>query len=100
MDRLRIELDVMGRPAHFVAINVPYALPYQDRLVQRCGFPLFQATFVVDASVLHQAQKDDLLIYDADGQLAHYLPIRSEFSINMNTAEGYENVKTLVMDLQ
>lgn len=90
----------MGRSAHFVGLNVPYAVPYQDRLVQRCGFPLFQSTFVVEAFELHQANKDDLLIYDADGRLAHYLSIRGELMINMSTPAGYDNVKTLVMDLQ
>jgi hypothetical protein len=99
MERLRIELEVMGVPAHFVGVNVAYAATYQDNLVARCAFPLFQDTFGVNAPELLQVHKDDILIYDSEGNLAHFLPLGGEINVNMQTPEGYENVKELMLSV-
>jgi hypothetical protein len=100
MERLRIELEAAGQPTDFVAINLLLAWDHQQALVDVCAFPLFQETPSVLASLLHHANKDDFLIFDQEGRLARYLPYGGDVATNMNSDEGYENIKNAILELQ
>lgn len=108
MERMRVELDVAGVAVRFAAINVAYSADYQQELVDRCAFPLFQDLEEVDAVALHRARKDDILVYDSDGRLAAYLTLASgptpldggtgEPTSNIVNPEGYANLKRIILE--
>lgn len=108
MERMRIELDVAGVPVDFVAINQVVAADAQQELVDRCAFPLFQDVTEVEAVALHRAGKDDILVYDSDGQLATYLTLSTgpapldggtpEPSSNIVSPEGYDHLKRIILE--
>lgn len=97
---MRIELDVEGHPTHFVGINVPMGADYGHYLVERCAIPLFQDVGEVDAVALHEAKKDDILVYDSDGKLAAYLAMGGEQTVNLSTPEGYANLKRIILETE
>ena len=66
-------------------------------LSDRCSFPLFQGTTEMDLWAIQGGLKDSLYIYDAEGILADYIPPTGEISTNMNTDEGYANVKDAIL---
>jgi hypothetical protein len=108
MERMRVELSVAGYPVHFVGINVAYAADYQQELVDRGGFPLFQDEETVDAVALHRARKDDILVYDTRGRLAAYLTLNTGPILpdggtggpnaNIASPEGYANLKSIILE--
>ena len=101
MERLRIELDAQGHSRHYVGINVSYAAEFQHELVDRCAFPLFQDSESVNTPLQHHIYKDDMAIYDSEGKLAHYLPMRGgDFVVDLSSPEGYENVKELLLSTE
>ena len=94
---MRIELDALGHPRHYVGVNLAYAEDFKHELVSRCAFPLFQDTPEVNVSRHLHASKDDMLIYDSEGKLAHFVPMRGAASVDLSTPEGYDRVKALLM---
>ncbi|MCA9523530.1 MAG: hypothetical protein KC609_21290 [Myxococcales bacterium] len=81
-----------------MAINSIDAVDYQQPLVDRCTFPLFQDTTEVNAWTLHDGHKDDILIYDKNGVLYVALPNGGAVNTNLSTPEGYENLKSRVLE--
>ena len=101
MERMRLELkkDGLEDEVAFVAINAYHALDDQEKLIERCSFPLLQDVAAVNAwTFQHQGKKDDIYVYDQSGTLLHYLPIDGEVSVNLSSEEGYDNLKSIVLD--
>ncbi|NVB40180.1 redoxin family protein [Pseudenhygromyxa sp. WMMC2535] len=100
MEQLRLELQLEGYDAQFIAINAVSADNADDQqaLVDRCAFPLFQDTAEQDAWGLHDSGKDDIFVYAADGTLSMALPIEGDVPTNLSTDEGYAAVKQAIID--
>ena len=98
MEQMRFELEGAGHEVQFVTINAVSALETQQKLVDRCSFPLFQDTAEADVWGLHNGLKDDFYVYDRSGILVDYLPITGERSVTLSTAEGYANLKGAILD--
>lgn len=100
MEQMRLELGLEGVEVHFVAINAVSASDPEDqaKLVNRCAFPLLQDTDEVDAWGLHDAGKDDFVIYDAQGRVAAYLPVGGDLTTDLRTDEGYANLKNAILE--
>jgi len=100
LEQMQLELMLEGYDAQFLSINgVSADTPeYQQNLIDRCSFPLFQDTDEVDGWVAHGGSKDDMYLYGADGMLALELPAGGELSTNLSTEEGYQNVKQAIID--
>ena len=101
-EQLRIELAAEGYGADtlvFVGINDKGAAANQQDLVDQCTFPLLQDTDEVDAWGLHGGAKDDMAIYDANGNLYAWLPFgEAEIGTNLSEPEDYEAFKALVIE--
>lgn len=102
MEQLSGELATEGVQVQFVAINaVSAATPAdQQKLIDRCSFPLFQDTKAVDAWGQHKAGKDDIFVYKADGTLSEFLPTTGGKNTDLSAADGYANLKQAVVDAQ
>lgn len=96
---MRLELEIAGHDVQFVAINKSDAIPNQQKLVDKCSFPLLQDLKTIGVWDLMKGKKDDFYIYAKDGTLAKYLPISGETSVNLSTDEGYENLKQAILDV-
>ena len=96
---MRIELEVAGYDVQFLVVNKQDAEPSQEKLINKCAFPLFQDIAEVDVWSLHNGKKDDFYVYDAQGLLRVYLPNAGELSTNLSTAEGYANVKEAIVNV-
>ena len=99
MERMRIELQASGQTVHFIAINKADAVDQQTKLVNRCAFPLFQDIPELNVWERHNGRKDDFYVYDQEGKLADYLSISGERSVNLGTEEGYNNLKTAILNV-
>jgi len=97
MEKMRIELEAAGHKVQFIAVNAISAVETQQKLVDRCAFPIFQDTDGVGAWDLHNGRKDDFYIYDRQGALADYFSISGERSVKLNTDEGYANLKNAIL---
>jgi hypothetical protein len=98
MEQMRLELKKSGVDVYFVAINQSDAIDYQQELIARCSFPLFQDLDSVDAKELHYGgQKDDIYVYDKNGRLFDYLPISGTRTTILATPEGYKVLKDVVL---
>ena len=62
----------------------------------RCTFPLFQDKADVDAWALHGGKKDDIYVYDAEGDLSTFIS-SSGPNIDLSTDEGYENLMFAIL---
>ncbi|PRP99004.1 hypothetical protein ENSA5_29250 [Enhygromyxa salina] len=100
MEQMRLELRLEGYDVQFLAINMVSAdtEEYQQNLIERCAFPLFQDTPEDDAYDLHGGGKDDMYIYSPDGTLFLELPVGGDISTNLGTDEGYDNIKQALID--
>lgn len=102
LDRMRIDLNTLGHEnVVFVAINGTSANNAPDKLSlsSRCAFPLFQDTEALNAWHQHGGKKDDIFIYDAEGNLATSFTDLMEVNFNLSTEEGYDNVKNAALEL-
>ena len=99
MEQMRLELMADGHDVQFVAINAASALADQDKLYERCSFPLIQDLDEINAwGVHHGGVKDDIYIYGSDGKLADYLPISDMMrTTDLSTAKGYDNLKSAIV---
>ena len=93
---MRIEFEAGGQKVHVVAVNAISALEQQQKLVDRCAFPLFQDTEADAVWELHNGKKDDFYVYDRNGKLADFLSISGDRSVNLGTNEGYNNLKSAI----
>ena len=93
MDQMRFELEREGQAVQFISVNAVSALETQQKLVDRCSFPLFQDTEEADVWSLHNGRKDDFYVYNRSGILVDYLPLNGDRSVTLSTAEGYGNLK-------
>ncbi len=99
MEKMRIELEVMGHDVQFVSINKADAADHQEKLTDKCSFPLVQDLDGVDVWGLMGGGKDDFYIYDAGGNLVKYLPISGETDVNLSTEEGYASLKNAILEV-
>lgn len=96
---MRVELEVQGVPVHFVAINKGDAVEQQQKMVDLCSFPLLQDLETIGVWDLMAGHKDDFYVYDAEGKLARYLPIAGPINMNLSDDDGYENLKTAILEV-
>lgn len=66
-------------------------------LTDKCRFPVLQDTEGVGLWDLMGGGKDDLYIFDARGELAHYLPAKGEIGTNLSTPEDYAALKAAII---
>ena len=98
-----------GFDVAFVSVNAISADQplYQSKLIfndwdsdepndHRCTFPLFQDTDDVGAWDLHNGGKDDIYVYDANGNLSSFIP-SSGPNTNLSTDEGYESLTLAIL---
>ncbi len=97
LEQMRLELQKAGYDLYFLAVNKVDAAANQQALIDRCAFPLFQDVTAVNAWALMGAQKDDMLIYGADGTLVDYLPNGGDRITNLSMHEGYDVVKAAII---
>ena len=102
LDKLSGELKAQGVKVEFLAVNAVSASTQADqqKLIDRCSFPLFQDTKEEDAWGQHKAGKDDIFVYKADGTLAEFLPTSGSKTTDLSSPEGYANLKQAVLDAQ
>jgi hypothetical protein len=99
LEKMRLELEKEGTPVWILTVNAVSGLDYQANLVAQCAFPLFQDLPGYDAWGLHQGQKDDFYVYDAQGKLRTFIPVTGgELSNDLSTPEGYAAVKKALVD--
>ena len=94
---MRNQLLAAGLEVNFVSINKDDAADKQHKLIERCAFPLLQDLPEVGVWDLQDGGKDDFYIYDADGTLVQYLPYGGDVDLNLNTAEGYDNLWNAIL---
>ena len=98
-----------GLDVAFVSVNAISADQplYQSKLIYndwdaaepsdyRCTYALFQDTEDVGAWDLHDGTKDDIYVYDAEGNLSDFIP-SSGPNTNLSTDEGYENLTLAIL---
>ncbi len=95
---MQTELKTDGEDIAFVVIAQKDLESFQHELVNRVSFPLFQDTTAVDAWALHGGGKDDLIVYDTKGTVAHYLKYGGTQSTNLSDAAAYAAVKKIIVD--
>ena len=100
LEQMRIELFLEGHKVFFITVNASNAVEQQQKLVDKCSFPLLQDTEEINAWALHDGGKDDMYIYDTEGNLVVYLPFSSSgpSSTHLGTTGGYAHVKNAVLD--
>ncbi|MEE9385324.1 MAG: hypothetical protein V3V08_18110 [Nannocystaceae bacterium] len=102
MEKLRLDLKSEGHLVQFVIVNKYDAVDTQDKLYERCSIPIFQDLSVpAEANVwsLHEGKKDDMYVYDREGNLAAYLPKAGPESINLSTEDGYAFVRGSILSV-
>jgi hypothetical protein len=89
-----------GADVQFVTINGKGKDNYVTALTNKCDFPVFQDTAEANAWAQHDGGKDDMYIYDTEGNLVVYLPFSSSgpSSTHLGTTGGYAHVKNAVLD--
>lgn len=75
LEGMSVDLALAGYTVNFVAINQTGAEDTLDNFLERCSFPILQDVEAVDAWGAHQARKDDIFIYAADGTLAEFIRV-------------------------
>ncbi|HIN85307.1 MAG TPA: hypothetical protein EYN06_02420 [Myxococcales bacterium] len=97
---MRLEMQALGKEVDFVSVNAVSALEQQEKLINRCSFPLLQDQEDVDVWGLMDGKKDDFYVYDSQGVLAHFLPIGGDISVNLTEDEGYNNLKSAILSTE
>ena len=100
LDKMRLELASEGYDdVAFLAVNGTSANTdeYKKALTDRCAFPLFQDTETINAWALHGGKKDDIFIYDAEGNLAASFTEAMEVNFTLSSDEGFANVKNAIL---
>lgn len=97
MEAMQAELLAHGKDVNVVVINIDNGLKYQDKLIEKCSFPLLQDSEEVGAWDALNGNKDDFYIYGSNGKLAIFLPIDGDVSVNLQTVDGYANVRDIMM---
>lgn len=98
MEQMRIELEAEGHEVWFAAVNLKGADAIQAELTNRAAFPMFQDTEETNAWGMHQGGLSDYYIYDAEGTLLTWLPNGGEISTTLSSEEGYNNLKSAILD--
>ncbi len=98
MQEMQDELAAAGLDIVFLAVNAVSGVNHQQNLIDKCSFPLFQDTEEQDVWGLHQGKKDDIYIYDATGLLRSFLPYAGAVQTNLSSEEGYNNLKTAILN--
>ena len=93
---MRLGLELEGKEIHMVSVNKIGAESTQQNMAEKCSFPLLQDVADVDAWALHQGDKDDIFIFDAEGVLVTYLPHGGDISTNLSSDDGFANVKSAI----
>ena len=99
---MRLELKAAGHDVQFVAINAVSADNAADRkkLTNLSSYPLLQDVAEINVWEYHHlGNKDDFYIYDRDGNLADYLPIKGNRDTNLSGKNGYKVVKNAILDV-
>jgi hypothetical protein len=98
MHKMQWELNAEGHDVEFLAVNITSGVEAAPTLVEKCAFPLLQDTEDINVWNLLGGKKDDIYVFDADGNLTASLPVGGELSNNLSTAEGYGNLKAAIME--
>lgn len=96
---MRIELEIQGVDVQFVVINAFSGLEQQEKLLKKSAIPMLQDLDTVGAWDLMAGKKDDFYIFDAEGNLATYLPIGGEVDVNLGGEEGYANLQAAILEV-
>ncbi len=75
LEGMSVDLALSGYTVNFVAVNQTGAEDTLQNFLDRCSFPILQDVAEVDAWGAHQARKDDIFIYAADGSLAEFIRV-------------------------
>lgn len=94
---MRNQLLAAGLEVNFVSINKSDAADKQDKLIERCAFPLLQDLPEIDVWGIQDGGKDDFYIYGADGALVQHLSFNGDLDLNLSTAEGYDNLWNAIL---
>ncbi len=106
MEALKLDLAAAGKEVNIVAINDIDAVSTQNELVSRTGIPLFQDASMANGKTIDSAwdllggKKDDVLIYDSSGTFAAHFQTGGGVNIDMQTTEGYANVRDSVFNVR
>jgi thiol-disulfide isomerase/thioredoxin len=99
LERMRVEWELAGKKVHILVVNSSDADADQQKLVERCSFPLFQDTGNTVWGAL-KGKKDDFFVYDTDGKLTHYFSSTdSSVNTDLSTTNGYKTIKDAVETL-
>ena len=102
LDRMRLDLNSHGhKDIVFMAINGAGDADTDENranLSGKCAFPLFQDVEGVNAWQLHAGHKDDIVIYDADGNLASSFRNIDETVTDLSRDEGYNNIRDAILE--
>jgi len=99
LEQMRIELFLEGHKVFFITVNASNAVEQQQKLVDKCSFPLLQDTEEINAWALHDGGKDDMFIYGKNGTLQRYLPFGGEVNTNLLSEEGYDALKFEILSV-
>ncbi len=97
LEELRLELQKAGYDLEFLTVNKADAVANQQALIDQCAFPLLQDSDAVNAWGQMGGQKDDFILYGADGKVADYLPYGGDRVTALSTHEGYANLKDAII---
>ena len=99
---MRIELEIAGYDVLFVSINVPDepGIETQEKLIDRCAFPLLQDNPSLKIWERMGGGKDDFYVLDREGNIARYFDYGvSPLPLNLSTAEGYATIKGAIIEV-
>ena len=89
-------MEAEGFTAYFITINKGDAVPFQEKLTNKCAFPQLQDTEDEAIWDLMGVGKDDFYVYNAQGKLVHFFPFKGAVETNLSKDEGYANLKTAI----
>ena len=97
LEAMRRELVAEGLDVAFVIVNSSDAIADQGELTSRSDFAVLQDLETVGAFALHhQAKKDDIVVYDAEGLLYDFFPAGGERTTNLEASQGRENLRNAI----
>ena len=95
---MRLELQAEGKDVQFLTVNATSGFGFQQELLDKQKFPLFQDQTNVNVWTLLGGYKDDFFIYDKAGNLSAYLPSGGSVDTNLSGAVGYNNLKIYILN--